>query len=80
MMAYRALGLPARMCLELGLHRRDALFKFFPDEAERSQVTAIFWSVYVMDRRWSLNAGLPFLIQDGDIDPTLPEPVSTPGS
>ncbi|OJJ41243.1 hypothetical protein ASPWEDRAFT_34755 [Aspergillus wentii DTO 134E9] len=73
-MAYRVIGLAARMCLEMGLHRRDALIKSFPNESQWSDVTKIFWTIYSLDRRWSLGTGLPFVIQDEDIDPNLPEP------
>lgn len=64
------------MCVELGLHRQDALFKTVTDEGERSRVTKLFWSIYVLDRRWSFGTGMPFALQDADIDPNLPEPVS----
>jgi hypothetical protein len=64
------------MCIELGLHRRESLFKTVTDEEERAGVTNMFWSVYVLDRRWSFGTGLPFALQDADIDPNLPEPVS----
>ncbi|PKY01877.1 fungal-specific transcription factor domain protein [Aspergillus campestris IBT 28561] len=72
-MAYRVIGLAARMCLELGLHRRDALVKSFPEE-QWPEIVKIFWAIYSLDRRWSLGTGLPFVIQDEDIDPNLPEP------
>ncbi|KAL1985955.1 hypothetical protein VTN96DRAFT_7220 [Rasamsonia emersonii] len=73
-MAYRIIGLTARMLLEMGLHRRDALAKSFPNEDQWSSISKIFWSVYSLDRRWSFGTGLPFVIQDEDIDPNLPEP------
>ncbi|PYI10363.1 fungal-specific transcription factor domain protein [Aspergillus sclerotiicarbonarius CBS 121057] len=73
-MAYRIIGLAARMCLEMGLHRRDALNKMFPDEEQWPTVVKTFWTIYSLDRRWSLGTGLPFIIQDEDIDPNLPEP------
>ncbi|KAJ5719511.1 hypothetical protein N7493_007089 [Penicillium malachiteum] len=76
-MAYRLIGLAARMCLEMGLHRRDALLKSFPSEDQWNEITRIFWTVYSLDRRWSLGTGLPFVIQDEDIDPNLPEPDSS---
>lgn len=76
-MAYRLIGLAARMCMEMGLHRRDALVKSFPNEDQWNDITRVFWTVYSLDRRWSLGTGLPFIIQDEDIDPNLPEPVST---
>lgn len=74
-LAYRIIGVAARMCLEMGLHRRDALAKSFPDEAQWPEIVKIFWSIYSLDRRWSFGTGLPFVIQDEDIDPNLPEPV-----
>lgn len=77
-MAYRVVGLAARMCFELGLHRRDALKVSFPIEDQWPDVSKVFWSVYILDRRWSLGTGLPFGIQDEDIDPNLPGPVSSP--
>lgn len=79
-MAYRIFSMAARMCLEMGLHRRDALFKYFPDETQRTRAVNVFWSFYALDRRWSLSAGLPFILQDEDIDPNLPEPVSVIGT
>ncbi|KAJ5460846.1 uncharacterized protein N7458_002398 [Penicillium daleae] len=76
-MAYRLIGLAARMCLEMGLHRRDALMKSFPNEDQWNEITRLFWTVYSLDRRWSLGTGLPFVIQDEDVDPNLPEPDSS---
>jgi len=64
------------MCIELGIHRRDSLFRLVKDEQERSSVSKLFWSIYVLDRRWSFGTGMPFALQDTDIDPNLPEPVS----
>lgn len=64
------------MSIELGLHRRDSLFKVFTDEEDRSMAIKLFWSIYVLDRRWSFGTGMPFALQDADIDPSLPEPVS----
>lgn len=63
------------MCIELGLHRRDSLFRVVPDEEDRAKVLRLFWSIYVLDRRWSFGTGMPFALQDADIDPSLPEPV-----
>lgn len=34
----------------------------------------------MLDRRWSFGTGLPFAIQDADIDPLLPEPVRIRGN
>ena len=59
----------------MGLHRREALAQTLVDERERSQAIKLFWSIYVLDRRWSFGTGMPFAIHDGDIDSALPEPV-----
>ena len=66
------------MCVELGLHRRDSLFKNFPDEEGRANAVRLFWSIYCLDRRWSFGTGMPFAMQDADIDPSIPGPVSFP--
>ncbi|KAK2803953.1 hypothetical protein FQN50_006757 [Emmonsiellopsis sp. PD_5] len=75
LMAYRFIGHATRMCLELGLHRREGLLKACPNDEDLPGVVKSFWSVYCLDRRWSFGMGLPFVIQDEDIDSSLPEPV-----
>ncbi|KAL8832199.1 MAG: hypothetical protein Q9191_000415 [Dirinaria sp. TL-2023a] len=72
--AYRIIGLAARLCLEMGFHRREMLVKTLMSEEERSHATKLFWSIYVLDRRWSFGTGMPFVMQDTDIDPQIPEP------
>ncbi|KAL8677564.1 MAG: hypothetical protein Q9186_006025 [Xanthomendoza sp. 1 TL-2023] len=72
--AYRAIGLAARLSYEVGLHRNNILHRDFADHEERSWALKLFWSIFVLDRRWSFGTGLPFAIQDADIDPMLPEP------
>jgi hypothetical protein len=74
--AYRVIGLAARLCLELGLNRREVLANTFTTGEECSWAIKLFWSIYVLDRRWSFGTGMPFALQDADIDPLLPEPVS----
>lgn len=49
--------------------------KTITNENDRANAIKLFWSVYVMDRRWSFGIGMPFVIQDHDLDPSLPEPV-----
>ena len=44
------------------------------DESERSETILLFWAIYVLDRRWSFGTGMPFALQDQDIDPLLPKP------
>ncbi|KAL8771154.1 MAG: hypothetical protein Q9209_003325 [Squamulea sp. 1 TL-2023] len=75
--AYRAIGLAARLSYEVGLHRNNILHRDFADHDERSWALKLFWSIFVLDRRWSFGTGLPFAIQDADIDPSLPEPDSS---
>ncbi|KAF1841157.1 uncharacterized protein K460DRAFT_359678 [Cucurbitaria berberidis CBS 394.84] len=77
-MAWRVVGLAARHCLELGLHRRETYAALFPDPDEQASAIRTFWSIYVLDRRWSFGTGMPFALQDADIDDNLPKPdVST---
>lgn len=71
--SWRLIGLAARLCIELGLHRRE-IYDAIQDEAERSETILLFWACYVLDRRWSLVTGMPFALQDADIDPALPRP------
>ena len=44
------------------------------DESERSETILLFWAVVILDRRWSFGTGMPFALQDQDIDPMLPKP------
>lgn len=75
-MAWRVIGLAARHCLELGLHRRETYPSLFPDPEEQAAAVRTFWCIYVLDRRWSFGTGMPFALQDADIDASLPKPVS----
>jgi hypothetical protein len=79
-LAWRVIGLAARLCMELGLHRRESYSTLFHTEEERSAGIRIFWTIYVLDRRWSFGTGMPFAFQDDDIDPLLPRPVSFPNT
>lgn len=71
--SWRIIGLTARLCIELGLHRRET-YEMIKDDSERVETTLLFWAIYVLDRRWSLGTGMPFALQDADIDPLLPKP------
>ena len=73
--SYRMIGLAARVCFELGLHRSEEMGKMFTSEDDSIWLVRLFWVIYVLDRRWSFGTGMPFAMQDGDIDPQLPEPV-----
>ncbi len=61
----------------MGLHRRETLTKAFTTEEECIWALKLFWSIYVVDRRFSFATGMPFAIQDADIDRLLPELVPT---
>lgn len=73
-LAWRVIGQALRHCIELGLHRRDAILRI-PDEEDRRNAIHTFWSSYVLDRRWSFGTGLPYVVSDDEIDPNLPLPV-----
>ncbi|KAF1972880.1 hypothetical protein BU23DRAFT_534183 [Bimuria novae-zelandiae CBS 107.79] len=72
-LAWRTIGLAARQCFELGLHRRES-YDSFTDPDERSAAIRAFWVTYVLDRRWSFGTGMPFAMQDADLDINLPKP------
>lgn len=38
------------------------------------ELILVFWSIYVLDRRWAFGTGMPYALQDTDIDPMLPKP------
>lgn len=73
--SWRIIGLTARLCIELGLHRHET-YDAIEDDSERSETMLLFWSVYVLDRRWSFGTGMPFALHDDDIDANLPKPES----
>lgn len=74
-LAWRVMGQVCRLCLEMGLHRRDGIARI-QGAQERTNAINTFWSAYVLDRRWSFGTGYPFTVHDDKIDPGLPEPVS----
>lgn len=74
-LSWRVIGLAARLCIELGLHRSETYSKM-ADEEQRMAAIKLFWSIYTLDRRWSFGTGMSFALQDTDIDPNLPKPVS----
>jgi hypothetical protein len=75
--AWRLIGMAVRGSTELGLHRQETWQKtggVFPGELEWTWASRLFWCIYVLDRKWSFGTGLPFAIQDTDLDVNLPEP------
>ncbi|GKZ22837.1 hypothetical protein AbraIFM66951_004961 [Aspergillus brasiliensis] len=73
-LAWRTIGIVERMCLERGLHRRETLSQPSIVKAGKDRVLRLFWSIYILDIRWSFGTGMPFSLEDSDIDPWLPEP------
>lgn len=71
--SWRMIGLTARLCIELGLHRRET-YDAIQDDVDRTETMLLFWAIYVLDRRWSFGTGMPFALQESDIDPQLPKP------
>lgn len=78
MIAWRTSCLAVLGSLQLGLHRWDTWLKtggIFPGELERSWAINLFWCIYVLNKELSFQTGLPFSLQDSDLDPSIPEPV-----
>lgn len=74
-LAWRVIGHVSRLCVELGIHQKRGLLRI-KDEAQKKNALNCFWSSYVLDRRWAFATGLPFAVQDDEIDPQQPFPVS----
>lgn len=55
---------------QIGLHRQMVVSTMPIHEGE--QFRRLWWCVYVLDRRISLETGLPFMIQDVNVDAALP--------
>lgn len=64
------------MALEMGLHRKHCLLDNFKRTEDQDKAVRTFWCLYVLDKRWSFGTGLPFALNERDIDPELPRPVS----
>lgn len=62
--------------MELGLHRRDVHLHVLRDEKERTDTSALLWSIVVLDRQWSAATGLPQNFQESDFDQSIKPPVS----
>lgn len=73
--AWRVMGQVQRLCLELGIHRYTGLMTIKNEQARRDALN-LFWSAYVLERRWAFSTGLPYAVHDDEIDPHLPLPVS----
>ncbi|KAF5864140.1 hypothetical protein ETB97_008546 [Aspergillus alliaceus] len=75
--SWRLIGMACRGSMQLGLHCQETWYKtggVFPGELQWTWASRLFWCIYVLDRKWSFGTGLPFAIQDTDMDTNLPEP------
>lgn len=75
-LAWRLTGFVARWCLEIGLNQSLFVRQVLRSDHDRKMAVRIFWCIHALDRRWGFGNGLPFVIQDADIDKDYPEPVS----
>lgn len=73
-LAWRVMGQVARLCLEWGIHQRTGLMRISSEEERRNALNS-FWTAYMLDRRWAFGTGLPYVVQDDEIDSELPMPV-----
>lgn len=62
----------------MGLHRTETFQRNIKDEKDKMAAGVTFWVVYILERRSSIGLGVPFIMQDLEIDPSLPRPVSCP--
>ncbi|KAG7409668.1 Patulin cluster transcription factor patL [Fusarium oxysporum f. sp. rapae] len=67
----RMIGLAARLCLEIGLHRHPTIKKVFANHEDRATAMNVFWSVYMLERRICLGQGIPYSIQNSYVDQSL---------
>jgi hypothetical protein len=71
------IGLAGRAAIELGLHRRETYLIRFSDNEQRLRAVQMFWTIYMLDRRFSFGTGRSFAIPECDIDLDLPKSVRT---
>ncbi|KAJ5812489.1 hypothetical protein N7474_008790 [Penicillium riverlandense] len=74
---WHMVGVAARMCFEMGLHREEA-YKYRENHNTPLGTTLMihrrcFWCVLAMDRVVSITLGRPFAIHLEDVDLTLPD-------
>lgn len=65
------IGQAFRIAISQGLHRELIGGDLTPDQADRYR--AVWWTIYILDRRFSSLMGAPNSIQDEDITVPLPE-------
>ncbi|KAM4061185.1 fungal specific transcription factor [Hirsutella rhossiliensis] len=67
LLAWRGIGTVMRLLQELG-HHRSCTWPSDTDPEGRARAERLFWTAYTLDRRLSFGLGLPFAIQDTDVD------------
>ncbi|PVI02993.1 hypothetical protein DM02DRAFT_726784 [Periconia macrospinosa] len=77
-LAWRTCGVSGRMAMELGLHRRDGHQYLARTQNHPTDISALFWSILILDRQWSAATGLPHNFQDSDFDQGLEPPENSP--
>ncbi|GME49422.1 fungal-specific transcription factor domain-containing protein [Neofusicoccum parvum] len=70
----KVMSLAVSYAHQLGIHRQKVLERmpFFDDEMYRR----VWWCVYILDRRYALESGRPFMTQDFNVDAPLPRNIS----
>jgi hypothetical protein len=71
--AGRFTSMGARLCIELGLNRQQNIARSFATTEAREEATICFWCAYALDRRGSIGLGVPYILQDSDIDTAAPQ-------
>ncbi|KAK7202868.1 hypothetical protein BZA70DRAFT_96228 [Myxozyma melibiosi] len=71
-LAYRTICFSAVLAVELGLHQSSKMKQIFPDPRQRERCCALFWCIYVVERRLSFSTGRPHVLHEDDIDQKLP--------
>ena len=74
--AYRVMSLVARSCLEKGLQNKETYSQQFENDGQRASAMNLYWTIFTLDKQWSLATGQPFTIHDSIMDYGLPRPVS----
>lgn len=68
------IGQAQRLALSIGLHREIPDGIVSPSEREHRR--RLWWTVYILDRKLSVNMGCPLSVNDKDVDVALPKAVS----
>ncbi|KAK6500242.1 hypothetical protein TWF481_010589 [Arthrobotrys musiformis] len=68
--AWMTVGSLARVCQDLGLHRKPPEGKFTPSEYEHR--SRMFWCAFLLDRKLALQFGRPPILDEEEIDTDEP--------